>query len=148
MKPASDQVRGIVRAVWSTQLDLDIQDADEPLFGQGEQTLTAAIHISGDFRGGILTECSRGLIRQAAALMFSLSEDDLTSEDEHDVIGELTNVIAGNIKALIPGRNSLSLPTIIEGTDYQVSTLEVKSSDRLVFTLDGKSMIVTVIEHT
>lgn len=148
MKPAPDRVREIVRAVWSTQLGLDIQDVDAALFDQGEETLTAAIHISGDFHGGIRSECSRPLIRRAAALMFSMSEEDLTPDDERDVVGELTNVIAGNIKALIPGDNSLSLPTIVEGTDYQVSTVEVRSSDDITFTLDGESMVVTVFEHT
>ncbi len=148
MKPAPDQVRDIVRAVWSTQLGLDIQDGDAALFDQGGETLTAAIHISGDFHGGIRAECSRPLIRRAAAVMFSLREEDLTPDDERDVVGELTNVIAGNIKALIPGKNSLSLPTIVEGTDYQVSTLDVKSSDDLVFALDGELIVVTVLEHT
>lgn len=148
MKPAPGQVRDIVRAVWSTQLGLDVQDGDTTLFDQGEETLTAAIHINGDFNGGIRAECSRSLIRRAAAVMFSLREEDLTPDDERDVVGELTNVIAGNIKALIPGKNSLSLPTIVEGTDYQVSSPDVKSSDDLVFVLDGDSMVVTVLEHT
>ena len=79
--------------------------------------------------------------------MFSMPEAQLSQEDERDVIGELTNVVAGNIKASIPGVNSISLPTIIEGTDYQVTAIDVKSSDEYHFTLDGEPMVVTLFQH-
>jgi hypothetical protein len=46
----------------------------------------------------------------------------------------------------MPGENSLSLPTIIEGSDYRVSTVDVKRSDDFGFTLDGATMVLTVVE--
>lgn len=148
MKPDREQVRTVVRTVWSTQIGLDIHDVDEPIGAPDGETLTATVHITGDFRGGILIECSRVLVRRAAGIMFSLPDEELSADDERDVIGELTNVVAGNIKALIPGTNSLSLPTIVEGTDYQVSSVDVKSSDDLHFSLDGESMVLTLVEHS
>jgi len=148
MKPDREQVRSIVRAVWSTQIGLDVDDIDGPIQTGDVETLTAAVHITGDFRGGILVECSRVLVRQAAGIMFSLPAEELTADDERDVIGELTNVVAGNIKALVPGTNSLSLPTIVKGTDYQVSSVDVKSSDEYFFALDGEPMVLTFVEHT
>lgn len=147
MKPTEDQIRSTIRSIWSTQLGLEILDADEPLTATGAPAMTAAIHISGDFHGGIRLDCSRVLIRRAAAIMFNQPEDQLNDDDERDVVGELTNVVAGNIKALIPGSNSISLPTIIDGSDYRVSTLDVKSSEGFSFTLDGEGMTVTVLEH-
>jgi len=147
MKPDESQIRSVVRTVWSTQLDLDVVDIDGPPPTPTSPTITAAIHISGDFHGVIRLECSRGLIRRAAAVMFAMPEEALSLDDERDVVGELTNVVAGNIKALIPGSNSISLPTIIEGSDYRVSTLNIESSDDFGFTLDGEVMIVTVVQH-
>jgi len=147
MKPDETQVRSVVRSVWSTQLGLEIQTIGGPIPAPTSPTLTAAIHISGDFHGAIRLECSRNLIRRAAAIMFAVPESGLTEDDERDVVGELTNVVAGNLKALIPGSNSISLPTIIEGSDYRVSTLDVESSDDFGFTLEGETMIVTVVEH-
>ena len=142
-----DQICSMVRGVWSTQLGLEIQNADGPVTPSTAPTITAAIHISGDFRGWIRLECSRVLIRRAASIMFNLPEDQLSEDDEHDVVGELTNVVAGNIKALIPGSNSISLPTIIDGSDYKVSTLNIQSSEDFHFTLDGEAMTVTLLEH-
>lgn len=147
MKPDETKIRSVVRDVWSTQLDLRILDVEGPPPLPASPTVTAAIHISGDFHGAVRLECSRILIRRAAAIMFATTEDNLSLDDERDVVGELTNVVAGNIKALLPGSNSISLPTIIEGSDYRVSTLNIESSDEFGFTLDGEAMIVTVLEH-
>jgi len=148
MKPNPEQVRNIVHTVWSTQLGMDIRDAEAAPEMTEAETLTAAVHITGDFRGGIVIECSRTLVRRAASVMFSLPTRELSADDERDVIGELTNVVAGNIKALISGTSSLSLPTIVEGTDYQVSSMNVKTSDEYHFSLDGEAMTLTVVEHS
>ncbi len=147
MTPNEDQIRSVVRTVWSTQLGIEIDDTDAPMTLSGAPTMTAAIHISGDFSGGIRLECSRALIRRAASIMFDLPEEQLNDDDERDVVGELTNVVAGNIKALIPGCNAISLPTIIDGSDYTVSTLDVKSSKDFRFTFNGEFMTVTILEH-
>ena len=109
--------------------------------------MTAAIHITGTFHGGIRLHCTTAVVRRAASIMFGRPEGELAVEDDRDVIGELANVVAGNIKALIPGTNSISLPTIVEGEDYRVSTVEVRSVDNVAFELDGEPVIVTVIEH-
>jgi len=147
MSPNESQIRSIVRSVWSTQLGLEILDAEEAVQPSSTATMTAAIHISGDYHGGIRLECSRTIVRSAASIMFDIPADQLVDDDERDVIGELANVVAGNVKALIPGTNSISLPTIVEGSDYRVSTLDVRSSADYSFTLDGDSMTVTVMEH-
>jgi chemotaxis protein CheX len=147
MKPNETQIRSIVQSVWSTQLGLEIQDAEGPAPPGPGRNMTAAINISGDFHGGIRLECSRVIIQRAASVMFDLPTDQLTDDDERDVIGELANVVAGNIKALVPGSNSISLPTIVEGSDYRVSALDVKTSDDFSFTMEGEWMTVTVMEH-
>jgi len=147
MSPDESQIRSIIRSVWSTQLGLEVRDVDGQVTPSSSPIMTAAIHISGDFHGGIRLECSRALVRRAASIMFDLSVEQLGEDDDRDVIGELANIVAGNIKALIPGSNSISLPTIVEGSDYVVSGLDVRSSTDFNFNLDGESMTLTLIEH-
>lgn len=147
MIPNEREIRAIVHGVWSTQLGLEI--ADVPISSEPPRapTITAAIHIDGDFRGGIRFCSSQTIARRAGAVMFNVAEDHVTEDDERDVVGELTNVIAGNIKALMRGSNSISLPTIVEGSDYKVSAIDIKSTKNFVFVLDGEFMTVTVFEH-
>jgi chemotaxis protein CheX len=147
MTITEEQVRKAVHNIWSTQLALEVQDANLRSDTLEGPTITAAVHIHGDFLGGVRLRSSRALIRRAAAVMFACDEDQLTEDDQRDVVGELTNVIAGNLKALVPGHSSISLPTIIEGTDYSVWSLDVRSSQDVGFTLDDLPMVVTVVEH-
>jgi chemotaxis protein CheX len=48
----------------------------------------------------------------AAAAMFGLSAVELTDAEVTDAVGELTNIIGGNIKSLLPGPSRLSMPVV------------------------------------
>jgi chemotaxis protein CheX len=145
--PNPEQIIHVVKTVWSTQLGLHPEPDASAAAPSTKPTMTGAVHITGAFSGCVRLECSRALIRRAAAIMFDADDDRLTADDERDVIGELANVITGNIKALIPGSNSISLPTIVEGDDYRLSTLNVRSAQDFGFTVGGEPMMVTVVEH-
>ncbi|MGD8440701.1 MAG: chemotaxis protein CheX [Holophagae bacterium] len=148
MIPDEAAMREIVRTVWSTQLGLDLDpDPDRPIPIAGP-SMTAAVHITGDFLGGVRLAAGLPLVRRAAAIMFARPEDRITADDARDTLGELANIVAGNIKALIDGTSSISLPTIVDGSDYTVSTVDLRASEELGFTLDREPLTVTVFEHT
>jgi CheY-specific phosphatase CheX len=141
------QVRRAVHNIWATLLGLEIEPAELEADDVTGPSITAAVHIHGDFVGSVRLRSSRAVIRRAGAIMFAIDEDGLDGDDERDVAGELANVIAGNLKALLPGHSSISLPTIIEGSDYAVRSLDVKSSTDTGFTLDGEAIVVTLVEE-
>ncbi len=148
MTPDEAQIREIVRSVWSTQLGLDLDLEPGHAASIPPPLMTAAVHISGDLSFGVRMVAGRDLVRRAAAVMFDRDPDRLEVADERDVLGELTNIIAGNLKSLLPGANSISLPTLVDGTDYTVSTTDVRSSHDFGFSLDGAPFVLTLIEHT
>ncbi len=130
MIPDEQLIRTVVRSVWSTQLGLAISDLPNPPDVRSTgATHTAVIHISGDFRGVVRLQASLAMVRR------------------RDVIGELANVVAGNLKALLAGSSNLSLPTIVEGSDYRISTVAIASSRECSFSLDGEWLTVTMVEH-
>jgi chemotaxis protein CheX len=58
--------------------------------------------------------------RELAAAMFGIEADDLGDEELVDALGEVTNMIGGNVKALVGG-NVLSLPSVTRGRDFLVA---------------------------
>jgi chemotaxis protein CheX len=146
--PDEAAIRSVVHTVWSTQLGLEPELDPAAPVRIGSPSMTAAVHISGDFSGVVRVAADRRLVRRAAAIMFSIAEDAITADDDRDTLGELANIVAGNIKALLPGTSSISLPTIIGGTDYTVSTVDVRSSSEVGFLVDGDAFVVTIVEHT
>ena len=70
------------------------------------------IDIGGSWSGSVELSCSLAAARRIAAAMFSLSSDALEVSDVHDAVGELVNVVGGNIKSILPAPTSLSVPTV------------------------------------
>jgi chemotaxis protein CheX len=60
-----------------------------------------------------------------------------------DVVAELANMVGGNLKALIPAANKLSLPMITTGNDLSDLVGATKVHD-LGFLVDGEPMRVVV----
>ena len=49
-----------------------------------------------------MLHCPAGLARNATPLIFSQPKELVSVNDVQDAIGEITNMIGGNIKALLP----------------------------------------------
>jgi len=47
----------------------------------------------------------------------------MTDEDVRDALGELANMLAGNLKSVLPSGVVLSMPSVIEGSDYSLRNL-------------------------
>ena len=78
--------------------------------GEPADPVGATISIAGGWNGDLALRTSRRLAEQVAARLFLLPEGSAGDSDVLDVLGEIVNVVGGNVKALLPGPNSLSLP--------------------------------------
>ncbi|MCI2238055.1 chemotaxis protein CheX [Paenibacillus sp. TRM 82003] len=75
--------------------------------------LCASVGISGARPGLVTVLVEKGAAASLAAAL--LQEDgELTDEDVYDALGEIANIIGGNIKALVPDAGALGLPAIAE----------------------------------
>ena len=117
----------ILEIIWSTQLGFELERgcrAEGVMNLPQENLMTGIVQISGGFAGAVHLICGRSVVKRAAAQMFSVPEDELSDDDLRDALGELTNMVGGNVKTLLPGSEFLSLPTVIEGSDYGVARLD------------------------
>jgi chemotaxis protein CheX len=138
-----------VETVWSTMLGLNAtanQIAVSPRLKQS--MLTGCIQITGAWQGAVTVECSGGLARRVAAIMFDSDVCDITDDQINDALGELTNIVGGNIKALLPEPSHLSMPAVTEGTDYFFSVPGSRRMAQMSFTCEGKPFQVTILENT
>jgi CheY-specific phosphatase CheX len=54
-------------------------------------------------------------------------------DDVRDALGELANMLAGNLKSVLPGGAVLSMPSVIEGSDYSLQICGHLSIERVPF---------------
>ncbi len=138
----------LVEMVWGQTLGIELTAADAETPGH-EHTVEGHIHISGAWSGTLILQCAVGLARQAARRMFDRSEDELALEELQDAVGELTNIVGGNLKSVLSQDGCyLSLPVVVEGNDYTVRVQGARMMTRSRFTADGQALVVTLMEAT
>jgi chemotaxis protein CheX len=138
-----------VETIWSTMLGLEVKANPTTAATIGRirpSMLTGCIQITGAWQGAVTLECSGGLARRLASIMFSADVCDLSPDQISDALGELTNIIGGNIKALLPEPSQLSMPAVTEGTDYLFTVPGSQPMAQMSFTCEGKPLQVTVLE--
>jgi chemotaxis protein CheX len=113
--PSSSDLEGIARDVWTSFLAAD--DAGLVAGGEGvaDERVTACVHLSGAFTGSVVVQCSDHAAREAAAVLFAMPAVDVTETEVVDAIGEIANMVGGNVKSMLPGPSSISLPAVAQG---------------------------------
>jgi hypothetical protein len=110
----TDDVWQIVADVWQSLLGQQAAQV-EHAFGL-DGTLTGSVDVRGDWTGLVTVTLPR---RAADAVTRSMlgfdAADEVMDEDVRDAVGELANVIGGNVKALVPRPARLGLPRIVSG---------------------------------
>lgn len=108
---------------FSTMLGLNAQ-MDNMLASETEALNSSAVSgiigLSGDVQGVVIIKFP---LQTCLAVVTRLIGEKATKIDDDvtDAIGEITNIIVGNAKKYLTGLNvSISLPTVVEGSDYIV----------------------------
>ena len=76
-------------------------------------TLSSWVEIVGPWTGSVVLTCGRDTaVELTTALLRDHAPDVLEDEDVDDALGELANVVGGNVKAVLPGPSVLGLPEV------------------------------------
>ncbi len=104
----------MVEQVWLSYLDPEGVDPLVPAeSGQRESEVHSSVSITGTWQGVVVYGSSEAAARQAAAAFLAMEPDEVTQEDVSDVLGELANIVGGNVKAMLPPGCFLSLPQVV-----------------------------------
>jgi chemotaxis protein CheX len=73
----------------------------------------SSVSITGSWTGHVVYASSTAAARKAAAAFLAMEPDEVSQEDLSDVLGELANIVGGNVKAMLPPGAMLSLPQVV-----------------------------------
>jgi CheY-specific phosphatase CheX len=142
-------IEGITRSIWETVFNLPLVVRPGEATGDaaaGTSTLTGCIHIDGAWRGAVLLQCPVSLAASLAAALFD-SGGEPSIDEMRDTLGELTNMLAGNIKALLPEPSHISLPAVAGGSDYQLSVTRTTPVAVVRLSCDGQPVVVQLMQR-
>lgn len=105
-----EQLVSITQNVWSSLLAVELTAVPDEAAVLTGPVLLAVVRISGAWQGRVELECSSDQAHAAAAVMFGA---ETTSADEAaDAVGELANIVSGNVKSLLPAPSAMSVPSV------------------------------------
>lgn len=138
-------IQQLVSDIWTTMLGLDTHPCDQ-LDWLNRDEWIGHVKIHGARELAVSLSGSDQMARMATAAMFDVNGDAATSDLLRDTWGELTNMVAGAFKSLLPGHCFLGLPTV---TDFGVDGLSASNHRILTevgFHCGKEQLRVTIVD--
>ena len=137
----------VVTEVFRTMLDLPIEPVEGNLDQAGE-LVTAAVLFVGEWNGAIILECPLVNAFEFTRRFMKTPLPAALDDDVRDTLGELANMVAGNLKGVMPHGVVLSMPSVVAGSDYSLRLCGVVAREAQRFTGDGVAIQVVLVEMT
>ena len=109
-----DDLAEMVEQVWQAYLDPEGINPLIPTYDENQASeVHSSVSIGGSWSGHVVYASSMVAARRAAAAFLAMEPDEVSQEDLSDVLGELANIVGGNVKAMLPTGAFLSLPQVV-----------------------------------
>lgn len=137
------------KQVFGTMLSMPIDvagtgDANGP---KGSRVV-GSVSFAGDVIGNISIDVSTDFAKKMAAAMLGMEPEEIEDDDEiNDVIGEVSNMIGGDMKSKLCDAGfpcQLSIPNITRGLNFQIDSLGWVRHERIGFDREGNIALVDV----
>ena len=135
----------IVHEVFKTMLRYDIEEAADDRSLQ-TNIVTSAIFLAGTWKGAVIVECNEEQVRLFTARLMGIPQPACMNDDTRDAMGEVVNMIGGNLKAVLPRGVALSLPSVLEGSDYAHRICGSNRNVRFTFRGEAGTLWVTLVQ--
>lgn len=105
-----DILREVTQTAWQAMLGMPLESSGAPTNAAGEAHIVSQVSIHGAWDGAILIRWTPTAAHHAARAVYQ--SETPSAEEVRDVVGEMANVVGGNLKGLLPGPSWLSLPIV------------------------------------
>lgn len=150
---AEKDLNQIIESIWESMLGLWVMPHTGALPAEGQGSfivsraqITGYVQITGTWEVTVLLKFSEVLARRITSTMFDLAAEAIAPEDVVDAVGELTNMISGSFKSLLPGVCALSMPVVgADVVDDDVDGPAGGVAHPFVFVCEGEPFVVTLV---
>ena len=133
-KVADDTIRHTITSTLIETFDammsmaLKVEDDNVPT-GLDEDRMVGTIHFGGEVVGVISFNLSEAFARTVTAAMLGIEASEIKSNEEiKDVIGELANIVAGNLKTEFLDADLacvISTPSLTSGSNFKIDPVDI-----------------------
>lgn len=137
------------KQVFQTMLSMGIDPLPPGSNGKlSGNRVVGSVGFAGDVMGNIYIHVPGGFAKEMAAAMLGMEPEEIEDDDEvNDVIGEVSNMIGGDLKSRLCDAGfpcQLSIPNITRGTDFEIDTIGWVRHERIEFNKGNHLIVVDV----
>lgn len=137
---------GVVQDVFGTMLGVDVQARETGPTERPSHPVVGAVYLAGGWKGAVHLELECQQSFRLTAKLMAMEPPTSMDDDVRDAVAELANMIAGNLKSLLPSDTVLSMPSVVEGSDFSLKVLGSNESVRLEFDSSDGPFRVTLVQ--
>jgi chemotaxis protein CheX len=138
------EIRQIVSDVFHSMLRCEAHPAPEGPASSSH--VTAVVFLAGSWQGAALLECGQKEAAAFASRLMPIAPAEITPDDVRDAMGEIVNMIGGNLKSILPHGVGLSLPSVVEGSNYAYNICGNNRRETLRFETNVGGFSVTLVQ--
>lgn len=150
MQLLDEEINAITKNVWSSTFGIEpyLNNRSVVSSDNNGDFLVGHIKITGAWNGSVIIKCSVKLAYKIAAIWCEIKSEEVSINDILETVKELTNIISGHIKSLLPAPNKLSLPEKIEWNDYYkiISTSSVLN--QMTFACENEPFGIVILQNS
>jgi CheY-specific phosphatase CheX len=126
------------RSVFHTMLSMEVNIGDaDPAKDLSGSKIVGCVSFTGDVIGSICIHVSRQFGKIMTAAMLGMEPDEIDDDEEvNDVIGEVSNMVGGDLKSKLCDAGFpcvLSIPSVTTGSDFQIESKGWMRHEKIAF---------------
>lgn len=134
---------------FETMLSLDLSKVGKVTDpGLNDQRMVGVVHYAGEVVGNLSIHVSQELAALITTSMLGVEAKELHGEEEiKDVLGELTNIVSGNLKSDFLNADLscvISTPNITRGSDFKIEPSKMGLSHQWVFRHKDHEIVIEI----
>ena len=138
-----------VEDVFDTMLSMDVSKiSPDEVETNGYPQIVGTVSVAGSIMGNVNVHLNNKFAKLITAAMLGMTVEDIDSDEEvHDVIGEVCNMVGGNLKSRLCDAGfvcELSIPSITAGSDFRIESKGWQRHERYGFQNQEDSALVEV----
>jgi CheY-specific phosphatase CheX len=139
-----DDIHQLADRIWESMFGAGMERLDREALSDDGRFLTGFVQLTGAWEGASMVRCSYKLATHLASAMFG--QEALALEDVCDAIGELANLTAGAVQAMMPAPSELSPPSVVEGKDFRLIMPRSSIINQVHFRFNDEPFSIVVFE--
>jgi len=115
--------------------------------GLDDQRYVAGVHFAGEVVGNLCIHSSREFACLIAGTMLGMETEQVEEEEVKDVLGELTNIVSGNLKSDFLDAELacvISTPAITRGSDFRIEASKFGEHHQWIYRYKTYELLIEI----